>query len=298
LQLADGLPGGIFMTMVKYDETGKISLDGIYDRPDPRAYFGTLSKLDYVIPQRAKPVFERLIAARRAARGRRHVKIVDLGCSYGVNAALLKHGLSMAELYRLYAVEADRARLIARDRRLFRRNTDPDLELVGIDQAGNAVAYAVDTGALDAGIATNLERVEPSAQDRIALAEADLIISTGCFGYVTHTSLERILDAAGGSTPWMAHFVLRMFDFDLAERMLAGHGYVTEKANGLFRQRRFATPEEGEHVLDNLAARGIDPAGAEATGWYHAELFIARPKADAERMSLERLLGEAGEMVQ
>jgi hypothetical protein len=195
---------------------------------------------------------------------------------------------------RLYAVDADRERLLARDRRIFSRDTDPDLELVGIDQAGNAVDYALDTGALDAGIATNLERGEPTAQDRAALAGADLIISTGCFGYVTHTSLERILEAAGDSFPWMAHFVLRMFDFDETERMLAAHGYVTEKADGLFRQRRFATPEERDHVLANLAARGIDPAGAEATGWYHAELFVARPKADAERMSLERLLGGAG----
>ena len=52
---------------MRVDTTGKISLDHIYTRPDPRAYFSTLRDLDYNIPELAKPHFLRLIAEYRPA---------------------------------------------------------------------------------------------------------------------------------------------------------------------------------------------------------------------------------------
>lgn len=283
------------METVEYDSDGKVEMHGIYDQIEPTAYFTTLCKLDYSIPQAAKPMFSRIIEARRRLTGSRRLKLVDIGCSYGVNAALLKHGLSMQELYRLYTDEAaeDRSELLERDRELFGHPADEELEFVGVDQARNAIAYAVDAGTLDAGIATDLETHEPNAADRKALEGADLIISTGCFGYVTETSLERLLDAAGDSRPWMAHFVLRMFDFQEAEAMLKRHGYVSEKAEGLFRQRRFASQEERDSVMHNLGLRGVDPAGAEDTGWYYAELHVARPVEEVREMPLARLLAGA-----
>lgn len=280
------------MERAAYDRTGKLDLGSTYNQLDPVAYFSTLAQLDYRIPAAARPLFSSLIAGRRRATGRHEVKIVDLGCSYGVNAALLKHGLSMDELYQLYAASdaTARAELIERDRRLYAETSDDALTVVGVDLARNAVDYAVRVGNLDAGIATDLERRDPTAEDRALLAGSDLILSTGCFGYVTETSLERLLEATMESRPWMAHFVLRMFGFEEAEEMLAAHGYVTEKAEGIYRQRRFASRQERDRVLENLAARGVDPAGAEAAGWYYAELFVARPKADAARMPLDRLL--------
>lgn len=283
------------MESVEYDRTGKINLDKVYNRDEPTAYFSTLSKLDYSIPQAAKPMFDRVIKARRATTRERKLKVVDIGCSYGVNAALLKHGLTMAELYQLYTqgIAGDRAALLKRDKSVFADADDGEMEVIGIDQARNAVEYAVDAGAMDAGIATDLENTEPTARDRQTLDGADLIISTGCFGYVTQKSLERLLKAAGKSRPWMAHFVLRMFDFDRAATMLERHGYVTEKAQGLFRQRRFASDEEKQHVLDNLAERKIDPKGAEETGWYFAELYVARPKDDADKMPLAEMMAGA-----
>ncbi|MBZ9605527.1 hypothetical protein [Phyllobacterium chamaecytisi] len=60
-----------------------------------------------------------------------------------------------------------------------------------------------------------------------------------------------------------------------AEEMLSQHAYVTEKLEGPFPQRRFASTEERQHVLDNLSRLSIDAAGAEVTGWYLAELHVA-----------------------
>ena len=76
----------------------KANMDHIYDQADPRAYFRELKKLGYAIPGVAKPIFQQLIAHLQD-RQERAVRVLDLGCSYGVNAALLKHDLSMPDLY-------------------------------------------------------------------------------------------------------------------------------------------------------------------------------------------------------
>lgn len=275
-----------------YDTTGKINLNDIYNNPSPTSYFSTLSRLGYRIPQEAKPKFQRLIEARRSVTESDVAKVVDLGCSYGVNGALLKHGFSMEELYRLYgsAAAGEPEELLARDRGLYAEPLDAALEMVGVDPAANAISYAVDAGMLDAGVVTNLEKADPTPEDTAAIENSDLIISTGCVGYVTEASLERLLEASLDSRPWMAHFVLRMFDFQASEEMLGRHGYVTEKVEGLFRQRRFASTEERQHVLDNLSRLGVDATGAEENGWYFAELHVVRPEEIAKSVPLGEIL--------
>jgi hypothetical protein len=280
-----------------YDDTGKIKLDDVYNDIDPTAYFETLRQLDYQIPQHAKPHFQSLIAAKRQFSDVELTKVVDLGCSYGVNGALLKHGFSMDDLYQIYGSGTDDPeRRLQRHRDLYAEPADPALDIIGVDTARRAISYGIDVGTLDAGIAVNLEKTDLTPRDAATIENADLIISTGCMGYVTETSLERLLEASASSEPWMAHFVLRMFDFGGSETMLSEHGYVTEKAEGLHRQRRFASGEEQQHVLDNLAQMGIDPSGAEADGWYFAELHVARPENVAKAMPLESVLGSVKEL--
>ena len=274
-----------------YDTTGKLSLDHVYNQPDPRDYFSVLSKLDYRVPELAKPFFKRLLDARREVNGEAAAKIVDVGCSYGVNAALLKYDLSLDDLYRLYSEEApaDEETLLARDRALFSASADEALSFVGVDAAPNAITYAVDAGIMDAGVSTNLEREEPSDADLRAVENSDMIISTGCVGYVTKTSLEHLVEAGRDKGTWMANFVLRMFDYQPVEEMLSERGYVTERFDGaLFPQRRFVSATEQAHVLDNLRKRGISPEAAESEGWYLAELHVSRP-ADQASPRLETI---------
>jgi SAM-dependent methyltransferase len=192
---------------LSYDAAGKINLHSIYNNSDPTTYFSTLSRLGYRIPQDAKPRFQRLIEARRNTTETEASKVVDLGCSYGVNGALLKHGFSQDDLYRIYeTAEADApGDLLQQDRDRFADPADTALEMVGVDPADRAVSYAIDAGLLDAGVATNLEKGEPTAKDVEAIETADLVISTGCVGYVTEISLERLLEASLDSRPWMAH---------------------------------------------------------------------------------------------
>ena len=87
----------------EYDDIGKIDLTNIYDRPDPRLYYSTLRRLEYIIPETAKPVFQQAIEAYRQTHDKDKVRILDVGCSYGINAAILKGDLEMEQLYTLYA---------------------------------------------------------------------------------------------------------------------------------------------------------------------------------------------------
>jgi SAM-dependent methyltransferase len=274
-----------------FDRVGKLSLEHVYNRPDPRDYFSTLHKLGYCVPEVAKPVFKSLLEAKRDANGETAAKIIDVGCSYGVNSALLKHDLSLDDLYRLYGgVSGDGKALLERDRALFARSADDTLTVVGVDAAERAVAYAVGAGVMDGGVSTNLERHEPTSADVRAVEDADMIISTGCVGYVTKTSLEHLAEAGRDKGAWMANFVLRMFDYQPVEEMLAERGYVTEKlAGALFPQRRFVSAEEQENVFDALGRRGLSPEEAERDGWYLAELHVSRP-AGQTTVPLEAIL--------
>jgi SAM-dependent methyltransferase len=267
----------------EYDDIGKIDLTNIYDRPDPRLYYSTLRRLEYIIPETAKPVFQQAIEAYRQTHDKDKVRILDVGCSYGINAAILKGDLEMEQLYTLYAPEvianAKRDQLLVRDQTMVGDIVkDTELEVVGLDASANAIRYAVEANLLDDGVAADLESGRPSPEVAAVLDDADLVISTGCVGYVGESTFTGILQVNAPRKPWMVHFVLRMFPFTQIQEALDKLGYVTEKVEDqTFLQRRFASGEEQEHVLDRLSGLGIDPQGLESDGWYHAEAFISRP---------------------
>lgn len=266
------------------DETGKVSLDHVYTQPDPRDYFTTLRTLEYRIPQLAKPHFLALIREYRAARQIRGTTVLDIGCSYGINAALLKCDTTMDHLYRHYAgpeVRAlDRTALLARDHELVRSSDHHDgARFIGLDNSQAALSYGLAAGFLDDALHADLELRDPTERETAQLAGTDVVISTGCLGYVGERTIARIVAAIGDRRPWMAHFILRMFPFDPIADCLTEYGYETERIEGLFKQRRFASPEEQALVLETLADTGVDSRGREADGWLYAQLYVSRPRA-------------------
>ena len=275
----------------------KADLGSIYDRPDPRAYFDTLEKLDYAIPGKAKPLFQKLISQLRRQREQDEICVLDLGCSYGVNAALLKHNLSMDELYDHWTQDelenATSEEVIQKDQQFFEELSDPEnLKVIGIDQAENAVAFAEEIGLVDEGLSLNLEQDTLPKNVRQDLEPVDLMISTGCVGYVTEKSFEHLMQPVTERQPaWIANFVLRMFPYDRIENALSHWGYETEKLAGqYFRQRNFASAEEQRQVVEQLKDREIDPTGLEGEGHYVAEFYLSRPKAEAQELPLRQLL--------
>ncbi|EMD24523.1 methyltransferase type 12 [Amycolatopsis azurea DSM 43854] len=263
------------------DSTGKINFDDIYTEPDPRAFFGTLRRLDYGIPQQAKAYFAKLIDEYRSERDVKVPTVLDLGCSYGVNAALHRCDTSMERLYDHYASAGSLSRddLIARDRRMVERLAVGDeVRFIGLDASAPALDYALAAGFIDDAIHADLENEDPTEEQRALLADVDIVVSTGCVGYVTEKTLVRI---ARENRPWMAHFVLRMFSYGPVADSLGELDYETAGIDGVFRQRKFASEEEQTQILDNLSVAGLDPRGLEADGRLYARLFVSRPNGAA-----------------
>ena len=132
---------------------------------------------------------------------------------------------------------------MAFDRRFFgTREEARDFEIIGLDRAERAVAFAEEIGLIDDGVVENLEEHPLPVVAMPGLADVDLMTSTGCIGYVTERIFERLLPAVtkGARAPWMANFVLRLWSFESIEATL---GVCHRKAAGAdvqaaaFRQR-------------------------------------------------------------
>ena len=273
----------------------KVDMDHIYDQLDPRCYFRELNKLDYAIPDTAKPIFQDLIGHLKTHNDD-PLHVLDLGCSYGVNAAILKYDLSMDDLYEHWGhgqmAGATPEEVVESDQRYFSDIDNPDdIVMIGLDQSENAISYATEAGLLDEGIVANLEDETLRSTEKDILGQVDLVISTGCVGYLTEKSFERFMPAVSkGRPPWVANFVLRLFPFDSIEESLNSCGYVTEKLEGrTFFQRQFASRGEREDVLDKLREHGVDPVGKESNGHFLAEFYLSRPAADVAEMPMEQL---------
>ncbi|MER5866006.1 hypothetical protein [Kitasatospora sp. NPDC002040] len=271
---------------------GKAGFAEAYGGPDPRGYFRALGPYEYVTPHHAQQVFRLLTAAREPRT------VVDLCCSYGINAALLNHRLTLAELYRRYTDPAldglSTPELSLRDRQFYAASRRPEaVPVVGIDVAPGPVEYARRVGLLTASFAENLERSAPSPALRALVADAGLVTVTGGVGYVSARSFDHLL-ACVESPPWVAAFVLRAVPYGPVAEVLAEHGLVTERLDRTFPQRRFTGPEERAGVLRAVIGAGLDPAGLESSGWFHTVLYVSRPPAQVAARPLATLLRRPG----
>jgi hypothetical protein len=273
----------------------KANFDSIYNEPDPREYFRVLCGLDYLIPELAKGAIRSIIDARQRRTGRA-IKVLDLGCSYGINAALQKYPIDIQRLAQRYASlqmqKLASSALCQLDASYFSSwPLQSDAMMIGADTSQRAVAYALRAGLIDAGICRNLEIEEPTEREAALLRGTGLIMSTGCIGYVTERTLRKVLSLQSKEMPWVANFVLRMFPYEPIADALAEFGLVTEKLEGItFVQRRFHSKDEFLSTLDTLEELGIDPVGKESEGLLHAELYVSRPAADVEEVPLDDIV--------
>lgn len=289
------------MTANDVADQGKAGFDHVYNRDDPREYFQALRPLSYQIPQHGNAVFAALLGARVAAStSQGPSSVLDVCCSYGVNAALLRCDLTLEDLFNRYGDSSLRGlssqELASADRAFYADRRRPDApRMLGLDVADRAIAYACHVGLLDAGWAENLETSVPSAALAEAVGNVDLITITGGVGYITERTFDQLLGAFPvGRKPWVAAFVLRMYPYDRIAETLTQHGLVTEQLpDTTFPQRRFASADEQSTALQGVRARGVDTRGKEEDGWYHCDLFVSRPQAEADERPLHEVLSPA-----
>ncbi|WP_405595706.1 hypothetical protein OG741_05555 [Streptomyces sp. NBC_01410] len=264
---------------------GKSRFDDIYNRPDPRAYFRRLAPLQYEIPHQAQDPFRRARAERAAAGNTGGpVTVLDLCCSYGINAALLNHDLTLAELYAHYTGPETQslttAELIDLDKEFYAsRRREDATPAIGLDAADQAVRYALAVGLLDEGYAENLEQHAPGERLRRAVAGTGLITVTGGIGYITRRTFEALLECA--EIPlWVTAFVLRTVDYEPVISTLADFGLATETDPAkTYPQRLFTGSAEQRNAVEQARLLGHDPAGLEAEGRYYTRLYQSRPRA-------------------
>ncbi|MEE1768372.1 hypothetical protein PUR34_09430 [Streptomyces sp. JV185] len=289
------------MAEVQEDDAGEPAqrtmtpFDDIYDQADPRAFFRELGAFGYRTPHHAQRLFRRLAALRLRAPGE---VMLDLCCSYGINAALLNHELTLDDLYAHYtsprAVAMTAEELAEHDRSFFRARRRRDaVPVIGLDIAPNAIAYARAVGLLDAGFAENLETTPPTRDLLEAARSIRLITITGGASFLSRSTFQPLLDSAR-TLPWVAAFVLRTGSYAPIAEHLAGHGLTTEMyAERTFVQRRFTGAAEQQYAIDAVTAHGQDPEGKESAGHFHTALHLARPAADGGTPPLGELV--AGE---
>jgi hypothetical protein len=270
----------------------KANFDDIYNQPDPRPYYRTLRVLDYEIPAHGAEVFDLLLDEMGGRAGK---TVLDVCCGYSANAALLNHGIELADLYDHYghlenAAADDMAEI---DRRWFAARSRPDpVSVIGLDVAGNAVQYATRVGLLDQGLVADLETGQPDEETAQALATADLVTVTGGIGYVGEKTFRAIVEASGDDPPWVAALCLRWVDYTPIAEGLDGLGLVTERLDGYcVPQRRFAHDEERQAALAGLRDRGLDPAPELQLDAHCAELYVSRPPEAARTTSVTDLFG-------
>ncbi len=254
----------------------KTDFSRIYTRPDPREFAAALRPLEYQVPRHAAPVVAEVLDGR---------PVLDVCCSYGVNAAQLRCGVDLAELAERYDDPAlaalDPAALVEADRAFYAgRLRGPDVRVLGLDASAPAVDYARRTGLLADGWAEDLESTDPSPQLAAGVAGVGTIVCTGGVGYIGERTFGRLLDLVDVARVRLVVCVLRVFDYGPIAELLAERGLVTER-RGTFPQRRFADAAEQAAAVHDVRARGLDPTHRESDGWFHADCFVSLPPSGA-----------------
>jgi carnitine O-acetyltransferase len=271
----------------------KANFDNVYISKSPIPYMARMNAVGYEIPQRTRPIFQQLIKSLEASR-KRPIRILDIGCSYGINAALLRYVVDLPYLYSHYAEHeslCDRTELLlAEDQNLFRiLRTRLRGHFTGIDASANAISYATANGLLDKGIVLDLEDEGPWPLEAGSL-DVDLVISTGTVGYVGPDAFGRVLDlCANPRKVWIAVSTLCMIDFEPYAKAFADRGLSTERLPEAFAQRRFADAAEVEKVTACLQEQGLPTGEPERTEKLFANFTLSRVR-DSGSKSLPELI--------
>lgn len=249
-----------------------------------------------MIPDVAFSLFHQIITYLKSVK-KSKLTILDLGCSYGVNPALLKYHLKFSQLFNRYTspsiLNLGPAEMITMDKNYFKAwPLDNDIKFIGLDTSVHALNYAQQAGIVEDIICVNLEEEELTEQQRILIQQVDLIISTGCVGYITFKTFQKIMSCyVPGNAPWVASFVLRMFPYAPISEVFKKYNLSTEKLKGTtFIQRRFESQNEFEETIKALKSQKKAVREKEEKGFFHTEFFLSRPQQSVEERALSDIV--------
>ena len=284
------------------ENKAKANFDDAYVQPTPHDYVRSMALHNYQIGDRTRPY---CIAAAELLKERNAeawpLQMLDVGCSYGMGSAFVRHGCSVDEIVSFFASRApmDYSSCCAAMRKWL--NIIPparDMRCVGMDSAAPAIQFGLDAGLLDGGIGRNLEDPDahPTETDLKWFRSCNLLVSTGAIGYVTETTLSKVLPHLGedhpdGFGPLAVISILRMFEIGPIVSAFDRAGLCLTSVPGIrLPQRNFVDKAEQSSVRRLLHDRGISTRNYEDEGTLYADLFVAAPDEQlselAEKMKL------------
>jgi len=260
----------------------KKDFSDIYTQKNPQPYLQEMKNLEYRIPDQTKPLYKHL-AERIVNYKKSPVKILDLGSSYGINSALLGHELIMSELDNFFENNPESSLKATQNFFDELPNNDPNLEFYLNDTSSEALEFAKKAGLCEESFCVNLEKEPIPSEFQQALREIDLIVSTGCVGYIGWKAFEKIfenIDSERTPLPLFAFTVLRIFQMDDIKQVFAENNFELVKTKvGPLKQRKFHDEEEKIKTINLLREREIDTTGLEDNGYYFADFYVAGPKS-------------------
>ena len=266
--------------------------DDIYNLPDCRSYYRAMDHAGFRTAHHAAAGFRAALAELKRVRGLAGAGVVDFASGYGIGGALTRFDMSLDDVLARYRDpwfdEAATKDVIRADADWYggMRRLDSADRHFGIDIADQALDYARKVGIFDAVFAENLQAEAPSADLASVLAQTDLMIECGSVAHMLPQALDHLLEAARGRTPWVITAPIRGNDTAEAMDVLRDHGLMVETLDlPPFPHRRFADPDEQARAIANAEARGHATEGYETTGFFHAQLFLARPEAERTPVS-------------
>jgi len=256
----------------------------IYTQKFPNSYLKEMKKLDYRIPDKTKPLYLSL-AKQLYKNSSKKIKILDIGSSYGINSALMRYDLTMSDLDDFFIKTEP---TIEQSKQFFEKLTsDESLDFYQIDISEPALQFSENVELCKKGICVNLETGHLPLKE---LPQSDMIIATGCIGYIGYKAFSNIFEIIKKQQsesnpqipkkdPIFAFSVLRIFDMEQIEKTFDHYGYSLVKTDlPLIRQRRFYDHEEKHKTVSLLHDKGIDTEKLEDNGYFYADFYMAGPK--------------------
>lgn len=249
-------------------------------RKYPTPYLNEMRSVGYRIPDQTKPLYQHL-AERMINHVKRPLKVLDLGSSYGINSALLNHELVMSELDEFFNNNPEPSIVEVQDFFEGLPNKNPNFRFYLVDTSSPALEFAEKAGLCEGSFCVNLETEKVSQEFKQTMEDIDLIISTGCVGYIGWKAFEKMFSTVqknSEAVPIFAFTVLRMFQKDDIARVFEENGFDLFKTRiGPLKQRRFYNDAEMTKTVSLLKGRGIETGGLEDEGHFYADFFVGGP---------------------
>ena len=272
----------------------------VYDLDDPSPYFATLGPTGYRMPVALAAALEAIHAPLCAPRGAGHTpRLLDFACGYGAIGALLRHDVSMAEIYAWYGERQwqpeDARRYWEADAAFFaaRRAERAAFEIAGIDIAGNALDYASAQGFVDRAFHENLVDDAPGDGLKRFLHGVDVVVESGALGVMLPVAFERVFDCGGDEAPpWFLYSPRPDVNWTALNTLWAERGYRTESfCSRPVRYRKPLDAQEWADMLRRSRGFGKPDEAIMRDGYFLVDLTLARPEADADKPPIAQLRG-------